>query len=97
MFAENSENSSCSDMCSDDHQQRSSERGIVCLKCGRTRFEVTNTEPLPDGRIRRRKRCRHCGRRIVTFEVPPRMLGSLPVARSGERQPEGGDAGRDPA
>jgi len=26
---------------------------------------------LRDGRIRRRKACRHCGRKIVTFEVAP--------------------------
>ncbi|MFM9063158.1 MAG: hypothetical protein ACKOOI_08995 [Pirellula sp.] len=24
---------------------------------------------MRDGRIRRRKECRHCGRRIVTYEI----------------------------
>jgi transcriptional regulator NrdR family protein len=43
-------------------------RGIECPRCGCRHFEVTNTEPLRGGRIRRRKRCRHCGHRIVTYE-----------------------------
>lgn len=45
------------------------ERGICCLSCGCRHFYTTHTEPLRDGRIRRRKLCRHCGRRIVTFEA----------------------------
>lgn len=45
-------------------------RGIECPKCGCRHFETTHTEPLADGRIRRRKRCRHCGRKMVTFEAP---------------------------
>lgn len=44
-------------------------RGIECLTCGCRHFYTTHTEPLRDGRIRRRKICRHCGRRIVTFEA----------------------------
>ena len=44
--------------------------GIRCLRCGCRHFKTTHTEPLRDDRIRRRKVCRHCGRRIVTFEVP---------------------------
>lgn len=47
-----------------------SEYGITCAKCGCRHFYTTNTEPLRDGRIRRRKVCRHCGRKIVTFEAP---------------------------
>lgn len=46
------------------------ERGISCPNCGCRHFNTTHTEPLRDGRIRRRKECRHCGRRIVTFESP---------------------------
>jgi DNA-directed RNA polymerase subunit RPC12/RpoP len=49
-------------------QSRRGERGIVCPNCGCRHFHTTNTEPLHDGRIRRRKECRHCGRRIVTYE-----------------------------
>ena len=48
-----------------------SERGIRCPQCGCRHFDTTHTEPLRDGRIRRRKTCRHCGRRVVTFEAPP--------------------------
>ncbi|GIX04617.1 MAG: hypothetical protein KatS3mg114_0486 [Planctomycetaceae bacterium] len=47
-------------------------RGIECPRCGCRHFFTTHTEPLRDGRIRRRKMCRHCGRRIVTYEAPPR-------------------------
>jgi transcriptional regulator NrdR family protein len=53
-------------------------RGIECPKCGCRHFYTTNTEPLCDGRIRRRKVCRHCGRKIVTYEAPP-----LPNERRG--------------
>ena len=48
----------------------STSRGIECPKCGCRHFYTTHTEPLRDGRIRRRKECRHCGRRIVTYEAP---------------------------
>jgi transcriptional regulator NrdR family protein len=47
------------------------ERGIVCPRCGCRHLKTTHTEPLRDGRIRRRKVCRHCGRKIVTFEAMP--------------------------
>lgn len=43
--------------------------GIACPRCGCRHFFTTHTEPLRDGRIRRRKECRHCGRKIVTFEA----------------------------
>jgi DNA-directed RNA polymerase subunit RPC12/RpoP len=43
-------------------------RGIACPVCGCKHFRVTNTELLARGRVRRRKRCRHCGRKIVTLE-----------------------------
>ena len=52
-------------------QPQSSERGIECPKCGCRHFYTTHTEPLWDGRIRRRKVCRHCGRKIVTYEAAP--------------------------
>lgn len=42
--------------------------GLRCPTCGLGRFETTHTEPLPTGRIRRRKRCRDCGARVVTLE-----------------------------
>ena len=46
------------------------DRGIECSRCGCRHFYTTHTEPLRDGRIRRRKECRHCGRKIVTYESP---------------------------
>ena len=46
-----------------------SERGIACPRCGCRHFYTTHTEPLRDGRIRRRKECRHCGRKLVTYEA----------------------------
>ena len=46
------------------------DRGIACPQCGCRHFYTTNTEPLRDGSIRRRKVCRHCGRKIVTHEAP---------------------------
>jgi transcriptional regulator NrdR family protein len=52
-----------------DQKQDPPDRGIVCPQCGCRHFYTTNTEPLRDGRIRRRKECRHCGRRIVTYEI----------------------------
>jgi transcriptional regulator NrdR family protein len=45
------------------------QRGIQCPQCGCHQFYTTHTEPLRDGRIRRRKQCRHCRRRIVTYEA----------------------------
>jgi transcriptional regulator NrdR family protein len=44
--------------------------GIECPHCGCRHFYTTHTEPLHDGRIRRRKECRHCGRKLVTYEAP---------------------------
>ena len=54
-----------------DHSR--SERGLECPRCGCRHFYTTHTEPLRDGRIRRRKECRHCGRKIVTYEATARM------------------------
>jgi transcriptional regulator NrdR family protein len=51
-------------------------RGIECPQCGCRHFNTTHTEPLRDGRIRRRKECRHCGRKLVTYEATP--SASLP-------------------
>src|SRR5258708_616247 len=42
--------------------------GLRCPQCQVGRFRTTHTEPLPDDRIRRRKSCRQCGHRIVTYE-----------------------------
>ena len=42
-------------------------RGITCRKCGCRHFSVVYTRHVPGG-IRRRRQCRHCGKRIVTTE-----------------------------
>ncbi len=47
---------------------RRENRGITCGRCGCRQFKTTHTEPLHDGRIRRRKYCRNCVKRVVTFE-----------------------------
>lgn len=52
-----------------ERQKTKDDRGITCPQCGCRHFYTTNTEPLRDGRIRRRKACRHCGRKIVTYEI----------------------------
>jgi transcriptional regulator NrdR family protein len=57
-------------------------KGICCPQCGCRHFDTTHTEPLRNGRIRRRKVCRHCGRRLVTLETP---LG-YPLASESERE-----------
>jgi transcriptional regulator NrdR family protein len=53
------------------NQTLSDARGICFPRCGCRHFKTTHTEPLRNGRIRRRKVCRHCGKKIVTFEAPP--------------------------
>jgi transcriptional regulator NrdR family protein len=58
----------------------SDDRGISCPKCGCRHFYTTHTEPLRDGRVRRRKVCRYCGRKVLTFEtttarIAPRASG----------------------
>ncbi len=49
-------------------KQKETEIGIRCPQCGCRHFYTTNTEPLRDGRVRRRKSCRHCARKLVTYE-----------------------------
>jgi transcriptional regulator NrdR family protein len=44
------------------------DRGLRCRLCGCRHFATTHTEPLHDGRIRRRKRCANCEQKIVTYE-----------------------------
>jgi len=44
------------------------ERGLECPACGCRHFLTSNTEPLRSGQVRRRKSCRNCGRRVITYE-----------------------------
>lgn len=49
--------------------------GISCPRCGCRELKVTNTEPMGNGRIRRRRACVNCLYKLVTFEVTIRDLG----------------------
>jgi len=44
------------------------EKGIECPSCGCRHLFVTHTEPIGDNTIRRRRQCRHCRHRFVTYE-----------------------------
>ncbi len=46
------------------------QRGLICSKCGCRHFEVIYTRASLGGRITRRRGCRHCGKRITTWEAP---------------------------
>ncbi len=41
--------------------------GIACPRCGCRDFRVIYTRPR-ERRLERRRECRHCGRRITTYE-----------------------------
>lgn len=49
--------------------------GIACPSCSKRDLRVTNTEPMPGDRIRRRRVCAACGYKLVTFEVRIADLG----------------------
>lgn len=49
-------------------KQDAKPRGLVCPTCGCQHFEVIYTRATPVGTIRRRRQCRHCGRRVTTSE-----------------------------
>jgi hypothetical protein len=42
-------------------------KGLVCPDCGCRQFSTDHTRP-DDGSIRRERRCRNCGAKLVTFE-----------------------------
>ena len=44
------------------------QRGLVCRACGCQHFRVVYTRPTWAGRIMRRRECRHCGKRMTTWE-----------------------------
>jgi transcriptional regulator NrdR family protein len=43
-------------------------RGLVCRECGCRHFWVVYTRAYSGGRVVRRRECRHCGRRMTTWE-----------------------------
>ena len=48
--------------------ERSESRGITCPACGCRHFRVLYTRRALGGRLLRRRECRHCGRRVTTYE-----------------------------
>jgi hypothetical protein len=44
------------------------QRGLVCRHCGCKHFRAIYTRPTWGGRIMRRRECRHCGKRMTTWE-----------------------------
>ena len=44
------------------------DRGLVCPQCGCRHFRVIYTRPARGGKLVRRRECRHCGRRMTTWE-----------------------------
>jgi hypothetical protein len=55
----------------DDRSSRkdqNDDRGLVCPGCGCRHFEVYYTRETKHGTIIRRRRCRHCGRSVMTTE-----------------------------
>lgn len=43
-------------------------KGLSCPSCGCRHLPVVKTRPGWGGRIMRVRECRHCGRRLTTFE-----------------------------
>ena len=43
-------------------------KSLVCHACGCGHFRVIYTRPTWGGRIMRRRECRHCGKRVTTWE-----------------------------
>jgi len=43
-------------------------KGIPCPRCGCCHHRVRNSVKLRDGKVRRYRYCRHCGKQIVTTE-----------------------------
>jgi hypothetical protein len=52
-------------------QKPTEPRGIRCRVCGCQHLEVTHTERLRNGTVRRRRTCRHCGNKYVSIEQFP--------------------------
>jgi len=44
------------------------QRGLVCRQCGCCHFRVIYTRPAWGSCILRRRECRHCGKRVTTWE-----------------------------
>ena len=44
------------------------QHGLMCRHCGCRHFRVIYTRAAADGKLIRRRECRHCGKRITTWE-----------------------------
>ena len=53
-----------------DSAAQTEKRGLECRGCSCKHFRVVYTRPTWGGRIMRRRECRHCGRRMTTWEHP---------------------------
>lgn len=51
-----------------DNREPTSKRGLECPDCGCMHFRVLYTRRAWGGRLLRRRTCRHCGRRVTTYE-----------------------------
>lgn len=47
---------------------RDADRGLRCRHCGCRHFYVIYTRRAVGGKLVRRRKCRHCGQRITTWE-----------------------------
>ena len=48
---------------------QSNRRGVPCPKCQSVSTGVTDSRPVANGTIRRRRGCRDCGSRFTTYEI----------------------------
>ena len=51
-----------------DNRADAPNRGLACPGCGCAHFRVLYTRRAWGGRLLRRRECRHCGRRVTTYE-----------------------------
>ncbi len=56
-------------------------RGLACAACGCRHFRVLYTRRALGGRLLRRRACRHCGRRVTTYEQTL-ATGREPLAKA---------------
>lgn len=68
-----------------DDENAASPKGVRCPRCWCRDSFVSNTEQIRSGVTRRRRTCRHCGRRFVTFESTGQGLSSFLKRLTGGR------------
>jgi len=55
-------------MASDNQDTQNDQRGLKCRKCDCQDLRVVYTRRASGGKLVRRRECRHCGRRMTTWE-----------------------------